>query len=288
MITISYPLAISLALGSGIGFAINDAVAKLKIKGNNSISLTFISLLFGLPVIFISLLIPIGKFTITINAFIVYLIAGIVNFTIGRSSLYASISRLSSSGGSILSSTSALFGFLLGWLALNEQVNYIMAIGVILIMVSVYIASGGFKSEVSISGILFGLTTGLSIAIAVVLIKIGDMSGGDPILGTLIAYFSGLLFSAIGFKRNPMDMKEIKKLFVPLFLMSSSAAAGQVMRYIALLTAEAAVVAPLQNIRPVVATFILLAFGFGDKKPKSYHWVAAILASIGATLVSIK
>ncbi|AFZ70369.1 EamA-like transporter family [Caldisphaera lagunensis DSM 15908] len=288
MALISYGLAVALALGSGIGFAINDAIAKLKVKGNNSMSLTFISLLFGLPIIMISLLFPVGRFTMTLKAFIVYIFAGLVNFTIGRTSLYASISRLSSSGGSILSSTSALFGFIMGWLILNEHVTYIMAIGVILIMISVYIASGGFKSEISLSGILFGLITGLSIAIAVILIKIGDQSGGQPVLGTLIAYLSGLSFSFIGFKRNPISKKEIKDLLIPLLLMSNSAAAGQVMRYIALLTAEASVVAPLQNIRPVVATFILLAFGVGEKRPKKYHWIAAILASIGAALVSIK
>ncbi|MGC8621237.1 MAG: EamA family transporter [Caldisphaera sp.] len=288
MSLISYPLAVLLALGSGIGFAINDAVTKLKIKGNSSMSLTFVSLIFGLPIILISLLIPLGKLTMTLNSLIFYLLAGIVNFTIGRSSLYASISRLSSSGGSILSSTSALFGFLMGWILLDEKVTVIMAIGVILIMISVYIASGGFKNNLSLTGIIFGLITGLSIAIAVVLIKLGDQDGGQPVLGTLIAYLSGIAFSYIGFKRNPIKVIELKRLAFPLAIMGTAAAAGQIMRYIALLTAEASVVAPLQNIRPVVATFILLAFGVEDKKPKKYHWIAAILASIGAALVSIK
>ncbi|MFP3295107.1 MAG: DMT family transporter [Caldisphaera sp.] len=286
---ISYPLAVLLALGSGIGFAINDSVTKLKIKGNSSMSLTFLSLVFGLPIIFISLLLPLGKLTVTLNSLIFFLLAGIINFTIGRSSLYASISRLSSSGGSILTSTSALFGFLMGWILLDEKVTIAMAIGVVLIMISVYVASGGFRNNLSLTGILFGLIAGLSIAIAVVLIKLGDQEGGQPVLGTLIAYLSGIAFSYIGFKRNPIKLIELRKIAIPLAIMGTSAAAGQIMRYIALLTAEASVVAPLQNIRPVVATFILLAFGMGeDKRPKKRHWIAAVLATIGAALVSIK
>jgi hypothetical protein len=177
----------------------------------------------------------------------------------------------------------------MGWILLDEKVTIAMAIGVVLIMISVYVASGGFRNNLSLTGILFGLIAGLSIAIAVVLIKLGDQEGGQPVLGTLIAYLSGIAFSYIGFKRNPIKLIELRKIAIPLAIMGTSAAAGQIMRYIALLTAEASVVAPLQNIRPVAATFILLAFGMGeDKRPKKRHWIAAVLATIGAALVSIK
>ena len=271
-----------MAVFVGVAFGVHDAVAKLFMEGSDPSSLSLATLLTGLPLLFAMLNIA-GGVRLTALSALFYVIAGMVNFALGRTAMYAATAELTASGASVMTATSAAFSVAIA-VVMGERATWNIVIGVVAIVVAAYLVSGWSARGVSIRGVMLGLLTGLAIAASVAIIKLGDQAGGSPGLGVIIAYVSGILALS---PRIRKAASTIRTSPAPVAVMGLAAAAGQLMRYVALTLLGVDVVTPLQNLRPVVATLLLFASGAtAGKRPRLRHWAAAALAFLGVALVS--
>jgi len=276
--------ALLLALYVGLAFAIHDAITKTINNPPPVEAMAVGTLVWGLAVIAVVSLI-LGMNPPSMEATLYYAAAGILNFAVGRSLLYLAIRRLGSSGGSVLSSTSAVFGVVAGWLLASEQLDPWIITGAFLIFTAAYLALGGV-GERDLIGFMAGLGNGLGIASGIALARLGNITDGDPMAGVLIAYTTAILFSGAATLRHGAGMvKEVlgSRILILLGLLTAS---GQVSRYIALTSLGASIVAPLQNTRPLLATIMLAMRGVDETKPGWRHWVASILVIMGVYMVA--
>ncbi|MGC9112760.1 EamA family transporter [Acidilobus sp.] len=272
--------ALAMAVSVGVAFGVHDAVAKMKLEGADPSLLSFSTLLAGLPLLAIMLPFA-GGLRLTLASAGLFIAAGIVNFSVGRTLMYAATSRLSSSGASVMTSSSAAFSILMS-LFLGERITLSIVLGVIAIMAGVYLASDWGTERFSLSGLGLGLATGFAIASSVAIIKLGDLYGGSPGLGVIIAYLSGLVALS---PRASLSL--LRRFGKPVAIMGLAAALGQLLRYVALTSLEVDVATPLQNLRPIVTTALLYgATREAGKHPMIRHWAAACVAFLGILLVS--
>jgi len=273
---------LTMAVLVGVAFGVHDAVAKLSMEDVNPSALSLATLLAGLPLLAVFLPAA-GGLRLTPLSAALFVAAGVVNFALGRTTMYAATSALTASGASVMTASSAVFSVAIG-AAMGEAVTWNVALGVTAIVVAVYLASGwSARSGLTARGLGLGLATGLAIATSVAIIKLGDLEGGSPGLGVIIAYLSGVVALS---PRLREAVRVLKSRSRPVMTMGVSAAAGQLMRYLALTALGVEVVTPLQNIRPIAATFLLFWLGSESKRPAARHWAAAAAAFVGVALVS--
>ena len=278
---ISRWLAVAIAAMVGVAFGVHDAAAKMWMEDVDPELLSFSTLLVGLPLL-LAMLPMAGGLRVTPLAAAYFVVAGVINFAVGRTLMYVATSLLTASGASVMTSSSAAFSILLAAL-LGEPVRPVTVLGVAAIMAAVYLASDWRGSRAPARGLATGLAVGLAIAASVAVIKLGDEAGGSPALGVVIAYASGMAALASRVRGlRPLARSRPG----PLALMGLSAAAGQLMRYVALTVLSVDVVTPLQNIRPIVATLVLGSAASASRRPRAVHWAAAALAFAGVALVS--
>ncbi len=273
-----------LALYVGLAFACHDALAKTKRPSVPPEAVTMGSLVWGFPLIALSAAV-LGASAPSLRATAYYALAGVLNFAVGRSLLYVAIDRLGSSGGSVLSSTSAVFGVAAGWAVAGEGVGARVAAGAVMIFLAAYLASGGLE-KLDLVGLAAGLGNGLGIASGIVLARLGNLSGGDPIAGVAIAYAVGALAAGLASTRHGHGSISNSVKNTVVMALGLLAASGQVARYQALMSLGASIVAPLQNTRPLLATTILALLGAPNVKPGKRHWIASILVVVGVYLVA--
>ncbi len=271
-----------MAVFVGVAFGVHDAAAKLSMEGADPSSLSLATLLAGLPLL-LALLSFTGGFRLTLVSGLLFVLAGMVNFALGRTAMYAATSELSASGASVMTATSAAFSVAIAIL-MEERATWNIVAGVAAIVTAVYLVSEWSTKGVSGRGVSLGLLTGLAIAASVAIIKLGDEAGGSPGLGVIIAYVSGTAVLSPRLRRATSIMRSRP---TPIAVMGLAAAVGQLMRYVALTHLGVDVVTPLQNLRPIIATLILYGMGASaSKRPRLRHWAAAALAFAGVALVS--
>ncbi len=281
-------LAILAAVSTGLLFGLHDVT--VRVSGLRNVgSGVLVSLIAGYPVILI-LAFALGGFElVSLKAFILYVLAGIVNFPVGRASMYRAIGRVGASATSVLVSTSVIYNLLIG-LALGEPVGLLRIVGSLLLLLAVaLLVQGEGLGRLDLVGVSFGLLGGLSMAIAITLGRLGNLESENPIAGVLIAYTSGLLVEVLLALRGSGGV-EVRYLergqLAYIALAGLLAALGQSARYIALMGVGVSIVTPLQNTRPVVATVTAsLLSRYTGERFKSSTLASSMLALLGSVLV---
>jgi drug/metabolite transporter (DMT)-like permease len=280
-------LAILAAVSTGLLFGLHDVtvrVSGLKDAGSG----VLVSLIAGYPVILI-LAFALGGFELVgLKAFIFYVLAGVVNFPVGRASMYRAIGRIGAGATSVLVSTSVIYNLLIG-LALGEPIGLPRIAGSLLLLLAVaLLVQGGGLGRLDLTGVFFGLLGGLSMAIAITLGRLGNLESGNPIAGVLIAYTSGLLVEVLlALRSGGVEVGALGRgQLTYIALAGLLAALGQAARYVALMGVGVSVVTPLQNTRPVVATVTasLLSRRTGEGFKLS-TLTSSLLTLIGSVLV---
>ncbi len=280
-------LAILAAVSTGLLFGLHDVtvrVSGLRDAGSG----VLVSLIAGYPVILI-LAFALGGFELVgLKAFTFYVLAGVVNFPVGRASMYRAIGSIGAGATSVLVSTSVIYNLLAG-LALGEPVGFKRVVGSLLLLLAVaLLVQGGGLGRLDLSGVFFGLLAGLSMAIAITLGRLGNLESGNPIAGVLIAYTSGLLVEVLlALRSGGIGVGALGRgQLTYIALAGLLAALGQAARYVALMGVGVSVVTPLQNTRPVVATVTasLLSRRTGEVFKLS-TLTSSLLTLIGSVLV---
>ena len=276
------------AFSTGLLFGLHDVSVRLS-RLRSAGSGVLLSLAAGYPIILLLALLLGGFQLLSLKALMFYVLAGVINFSVGRASMYIAISRLGASVASILMSTSVVYNLALG-LLLGEDVGLARVTGSILVLLAVILTvrGGGEIRGFDLAGLTAGLLAGFSVALSILLGRLGNIESGNPIAGVLVAYTSGLVAEVIlvGFREGLGAGGLRSSTSYPIVLAGVLASLGQAARYVALMYVGVSVVTPLQNTRPIVATLVssLLSERTGERLNPSLA-LSAVLALIGSSLV---
>ena len=276
------------AVGTSVGvfFGMHDVVIRGSRSNMDSRHMLLASLLSGYPVVFLFSLVFWGFSAISIESIILYIIAGLVNFNVGRASLYVAIRSIGASGASIMLTLSIVIGIALG-LGVGERISPTQALGAVLILIAAIMVAWRGEIKRDPRGIAAGLVASFGLALAIFLSRLGNINGGDPFAGALIAYTSSIAFEAF-LLRNTEIRSVFSKNNAAVYLAGVLASLGQVARYVALVQLGASIVTPLQNIRPVVATTLTRVFySRTAENPGLRGYAAALIAFTGVLLMAI-
>ncbi len=274
-----------IGLSVGILFGAHDVVIRGSRSKLDTHAMTMLSLASGYPLVLCFSLIFWGFKPISLQSILLYIVAGFINFSIGRSSLYIAIRSVGASGASILLTLSIVIGAFLGLLA-GEEITLWRGLGSALIFVSALLIAWGGEFRRNPRGILAGLIASAGLALAIFTSRLGNIYSGDPFAGVLIAYSVGLI-AEIGFSRGSKVAWSLDKGSLTVAVAGILASIGQIARYYALMGLEASVVTPLQNIRPVAATFLTRVFSKRTMEdPGVRGYSAAVIALAGVVLMA--
>ncbi|MEM4428639.1 MAG: DMT family transporter [Acidilobaceae archaeon] len=286
-----YAIAYLIATSTGLFFGLHDFTIRIASYGyQRSSNIVLLSLLAGFPVM-LAFTLTVGFKIGGLNIMLLYALAGVVNFPLGRTSMYKSISRVGAGLASLLLSTSIVYNMFIGVL-MGENLGAFQIIGSLLILASVAIAvsSNSGYNRLDPTGIIMGLIAGLLIALSIAIARLANIMGGDPVSGAFIAYTSGLLVEAlITILRGNISysLRETHKRYLgSVFIAGVLAALGQIARYIALATLGVSIVTPLQNIRPVIASIVSGTFSkYTGESLAIKLLISGILAFTGGILI---
>ncbi len=274
-----------IGLSVGILFGAHDVVIRGSRSRLDTHAMTVLSLASGYPLVLCFSLIFWGFKPISLQSILLYIVAGFMNFSVGRSSLYIAIRSVGASGASILLTLSIVIGAFLGILA-GEEITLWRGLGSVLIFVSALLIAWGGEFRRNPRGILAGLIASAGLALAIFTSRLGNIYGGDPFAGVLIAYSVGLI-AEIGFSRGSNVVWILDKGSLTIAVAGILASIGQIARYYALVGLGASVVTPLQNIRPVVATLLTRVFSRRTMEdPGVRGYSAAVIALAGVVLMA--
>lgn len=281
-------LFILLGASVGVLFAAHDVAIRGSGSSREDVHIvTFQTLASGYPIVLLFSIAFWGFKPISPQSIVYYIIAGVANFSLGRSSLYIAIRSIGASGASVLLTMSIVIGILLGALV-GEEITPSQLAGSALIFVSSIIVAWGRGFRRDPKGVLSGLIASSGLALAIFFSRVGNTSGGDPFAGVLIAYSVGLaselLLSGSRIDHRRIAYRGDKAVTVAGIL----ASLGQTARYYALTQLGASVVTPLQNIRPVVATILTRALSKRTMENPGYRdYIAAVIAFAGVIMISL-
>ncbi len=290
-----------LALSVGILFAIHDVIVRGGRKRLGSREANLVSLISGIPILAFFATIMTNKASTTIDALIFYLCAGVFNFTVGRASLYIAIERVGVSVASLLNSTSIIFGILISILVVGEFISIQQIIGALMIMIAIVLSTinesgnpegrGYIFNFIDLKGVGAGILSAFGISLAIVFGRLGNLNGGDPFIGALIAYLIGIFNELVIISRYRDGLKNIiygtsRNELVSIGIAGAIASLGQMFRYVALVFYSAGIVVALQNIRPIVGTILTSVFSkYTRERPRLIQYLASVVAFFGVALI---
>ena len=280
------------ALLAGLFFGLSDALvraASVKIKPFQNL---LISLILGLPFLWIFAIIK-GLTSMSFATVLYFVIAGLLNFVIGRLLFYISIANVGATAASILTSPTVIVSSLLAWILLGEDLTFIQITGIILVVVSVLIVSlkpsgeslHGGKTSV---GIAAGLASTIVFAVTAILVRQAtNYMGGDPLVGVAISYTSALPIVVLMNDGIPNLRSLPKKHF---YFMSTAAlvvASAQLSRYLAFNYIKVAEASVMMSLFPFFTLLFTLLLEHEVKETaKPIHLFAASLAVTGVILTN--
>lgn len=280
------PLLYFIGASVGILFGAHDVVIRGSRSRMDAHAMTTLSLASGYPLVLGLSLAFWGFRPISWLSILFYILAGIMNFSVGRSSLYVAIKNVGASGASILLTLSIVIGAALGILS-GEAITAQQAIGSSMIFASALLVAWGGEFRRDARGIVSGLVASAGLALAIFFSRLGNIYGGDPFAGVLIAYSSGLAIE-LSMSRGVWGSITMDRGAYMVVLAGVLAALGQVARYYALVGLGVGIVTPLQNIRPVVATSLAKLFSRSTMEDPGFRgYVASIVAFSGAALMAL-
>lgn len=292
-------LGISLALVSAFCFAGNRAVGSgpLSVPGSDPVFVNYMSLLVGVAVAFAVTLGTLQLFdlpTISLFAALMFVVAGLFHFGLGRTLSYTSIKHIGANPTSGLLTTQAVYSLVLAFVVLGESVNAGIVIGTLMIMAGVLFMEGRLAAEkrggVARLGYLAALSAGLIFGISPVAIKAGLGLFHYFAAATLVSFTAALAVYTLWVtpRRFTASLAKVSRPHLMAYLaMGLFGISAQLIRYAALGLAPVVVVAPVLATHPVF-TVILTSKLSKDKEVFTLRTLSSIfIAAAGAVVIAL-
>ncbi|BEP18607.1 hypothetical protein PYJP_19590 [Pyrofollis japonicus] len=283
----------AVAFLSGLLFGISDGLVRAASRTLSPHVNLLISLLVGTPLLWLAVLIR-GVESLASSAILAYVIAGLLNFVLGRLLFYMAVAALGAATATIVTSPVTAISALLAWPFLGEALSTLQLIGLVLFMAAIYLASSKpsgnpFQGLHHTKGVLAGISASLVFASSTLLVRYAAYNGGDPFEGTAISYTVAIPFAAILVhrRREYGKLAGLGKEHAYMIMAAVCVALAQLSRYYSLTGLSVAKVVVLIGLFPLHTVLFVHVLGKRvEEKPTIRHLLAAILATIAITLVN--
>lgn len=277
---------------SGLTFALGDVLVRAASTGLSPRANLLISLLVGTPVATLAAIVS-HEGLPSLQATYLYVVAGLLNFVVGRLLFYYSIAYAGAATSSVVTSMAIPLASLFAWVLLGEEPVIGEVVGLASVTTAAVLASvkvsgeplGGGSSKL---GIIAGLSAAVVFAVSSPTVRAASSVGGAPLWGMSISYASAIPFALV---LGWSDLTAGARLRQARFMVAAafSTAVAQMLRYSALSVARVATVVVAIGMFPVhtvVLSAILLRREYGERLGIN-HVVAAVLAVIGIAATSL-
>lgn len=291
-----YFAGISFALSSAILFGVSNILVRKGFVGIEPRQGIFVTIIFSfLSVTLLSIvdgsIWQIGG--IGYLAIGLYGLVGFLNFTVGRSLNYFSISLSGPSVTSTLISLRILFAILFSVFLINETLTLprIIGDGLMFAGITMVTVSNGFEGGKLTKGVVFAIMASAVAGLCDVLISLANTMNVLPSNGLLISYLFGTLTylplvigSAIGSGRTQKG--SIRTVFVFLVGVGVMSGLAQASRYFSLASAPVSVAVPIISLTPII-TMLLSAVFLKSEKLGPAFILGVIVVFFGSVFLSI-
>ena len=287
-----------LALAAAAMLGLNTAVVRRSMLRASAYNGIVISILLSVP-IFAFLALVSGQLALA-NGFTglqyaVLAVGGILNFLGGRFSQFLAIQAVGANLTAPMRVLSALFGATLGVTLLGEHVGLLRGTGIALLIVAPLVAFARpptvrLGSLQIARGVVFGLTAAATYGGSTFLLRWALADSGLTLLGGFVAHGAAalVLIASLGLPGRVRGLREVDRTAAKLFfVVTAIMTLAQVLRFAALESTDAAVVAPLTE------TMAFFGIGFAfllNRETEAFNplvLLGIVLAASGAIAITL-
>ena len=221
---------------------------------------------------------------------LLFMLAGVLNFILGRGLNYAGMILLGPSRGSSITSSQSLFAVFFGILLISEPLTLLAGAGVILAFFgTVLVTTGNDRGKkLDSRGLLFALLAAIFVGMSVVVIRAADLRSPLPVDGALIAYLTAGLFY---FMLNLLRTGSLRGVIAGnrkamLAVAGTASGLAQSSRFVALLVSPVVLVAPIITANPLFTMFLSYMTMRGRETLGLHLVFGAILIVVGVAVIS--
>lgn len=287
-----------LALGAAAMLGLNTAVVRRGVLRASAYNGIVISILLSVPLFALLALVSgqlgqLGGFSGMQYA--VLAVGGILNFLGGRFSQFLAIQAVGANLTAPVRVLSALVGAVLGITLLGEQVDLLRGAGIALLIAAPLVAFARpptvrLGSLQIARGVVFGLSAAATYGGSTVLLRWALDDSGLTMLGGLVAHGAAalVLIASLAMPGRLRGLREVDRTAFKLFVaVTAIMTFAQVLRFAALESADAAVVAPLTE----TMAFFGLGFAFLlNRETEAFNplvLLGIVLAALGAIAITL-
>lgn len=297
------------ALGSALSFAFASIAISTNRRRNLPNDGAFLSVLmtvffsFGLFLIFENGALPNWEEPHLFEGVLWFCVAGLFAMVFGRTLVFRSIGLLGVTRGTTVKKMNPFFSIILAVVILGESLVFPEVVGIGALGLAIFLLisdkSRKYESEnentsktwITITSLYVpGILACLAYALSYIARKNGLLTLGTPAFGTLISAMAGVFFYlvlALPFNSYRRFVTEGIKNIVPITLVIGAAMSiGQILFFTALTYEELSTVVMIGSLETFIAIFLSVVIFKLEIKPSFKQLVAAILASMGVSLVT--
>ena len=287
-----------LAVSAAAILGLNTAIVRRSVLRASAYDGIVISIVLAVP-IFAALALATGQLS-RVGEFtgwqhLALAVAGIMNFLGGRFCQFLAIQAVGANLTAPMRVLSSLFGALLGVTLLGEHVGLLRGIGIGLLIAAPLVAfarppSVKLGSLQIARGIVFGLIAAATYGGSTALLRWALADSGLTLLGALVAHGAAavVLIASLALPSRARSLRNIDRTAARLFLATTAIMTlAQVLRFGALESTDAAVVAPLTE----TMTFFGLGAAFLlNRQTEAFNPLVLLgmaLAAVGAVAITL-
>ena len=222
-----------------------------------------------------------------------FALVGFLNFAVGRSLNYTSISLSGPSTTSALISFRIVFAVIFSLIIIHEAYTPLRVIGDILMFIGITAVtfSHGISRKMISRGVILALLASAVAGLCDVLISLANSTSGMPISGLLVSYIAGIatytpfMFST----KSPVirDQNSSKnRLYLLLTGVGVFSGIAQAARFFSLSIAPVSIAVPIISLTPIITVFLSFIF-LKSEKLNSRFISGVLVAFAGSIFLSI-
>ena len=292
-------IAIVLSLASGLGFGSSAIFARIGMQGMSPLSSTMVSVVVSfLPTAILALLFAFADIKgLPPEAFLWFLLLGVVNFLGGRTASFQAIGRIGASRTAALQGTAAVFATFFAITITGERPHFIVLIGTFTVVTGLTAALGNsIRNGINDNrGALIGYGLALTAAACYggtnVIAKEVTETYGSPLMVSAFALLFGVMLMApIAGKSAVQQVKAARgdrRFAISAGLAGLAASTGVICLYYALQREDVAVVSPIVSTNPIFTLVLAQIFISRMENLTKWLFIGVSVTVAGVVLVSI-
>jgi len=278
---------------AGLLFALSDVLVRVSTVRLRPQTMLAVSLIVGTPLLALSALAA-GDPLPAAREALLYALAGILNFVVGRLLFYYAVAGLGATTASIITSPTILIAAIMAWALLGEPLTPETLAGLSLVLLGIILASYQ-PSGTPLQGIgaRLGLAAGaastLVFASTSVIIRMAGAAGASPFWGATISYATALPVAVFLAYRAARSLRGVLPLGDPVLRVAAAAAVvvalAQLSRYTSLSILPVAQAVILISLFPIhTAVLSHLASREARERIGARHLAGGLLSFAGILL----